>query len=73
MVCTASIYAGAVFFHAFLKFKRGLPSLSTMITPVRAYDILRIYSAVILLLAINSLKMKQIDFVLLCSSRAVER
>ena len=46
------------------KIKRGMPAVSSMIMPLRVYNyMLRIYSAVILVLAINSLKIKQIvDF-----------
>ena len=58
VVCTACIYTGAVFFHVFLKFKRGMPAVSSMATPLRVY-MLRIYSAVNLALAVYSLKMKQ--------------
>ena len=62
---------GAVFFSCFVKFKRGMPSVSSMTSPLRVC-MLRIYWAVILVLAINSLKMKQMDvFFLFCSSRAV--
>ena len=63
------IYTGAVFFHLFLKFKRGMPAVSFLTTPLRVY-VLRIYRAVILVLAINSLKMKMIDFF---SSAVAER
>ena len=50
------------FFHVFPKFKRGMPTVSSMTAPLRAY-MLRIYSAVILVMAMNSLKMKQmVDF-----------
>ena len=46
----------------FLKFKRGMPAVSSMTTPLRVY-MLRICSVVILVLTINSLKMKQmVDF-----------
>ena len=56
------MYAGALFFHAFLKFKRGMPAVSSMTTQLRKH-MLRIYSVVILVLTIKSLKMKQmIDF-----------
>ena len=48
-----SIYTGAVFFHVFLKFKRGMPAVSSMTTPLRIY-LLQIYSAAFLVLAINS-------------------
>ena len=60
VVCTACrpTYTGAVFFHVFLKFEKGMPAVSSMTTPLRVY-MLQIYSAVILVLAINSLKMKQ--------------
>ena len=68
VVCTACTYrpTGAVFFFLlFLKFKKGMPAVSSMATPLRVY-MLRIYSAAILVLAINSLKMKQIaDFFVL--------
>ena len=46
------------FFHVSLKFKRGTPAVSSMTSPLRVC-MLRIYSAVILALAINSLKIKQ--------------
>ena len=53
---------GTVFFYVFLKFKRGMPAVCSMTMPLRIY-MLRIYSAVILVLAIISSKMKQmIDF-----------
>ena len=59
------------FYHVFPKFKRSMPAVSSMATPLRVY-MLRIYSAVILGLAINSLNMKQlVVFFLFCSSRAV--
>ena len=64
VVFTACIYrpTGAVFFQVFLKFKRGMLAVSSMTTPLRV-GMLRIYSAAILVLAINSLKMKQtVDF-----------
>ena len=61
MHCFCITYTGAVFFYVFLKFKRGMPAVSSMTTPLRVYrPMLRIYSAVILVLAINSLTMKQI-------------
>ena len=64
VVCTACIrYVWELYFlHAFLKFKRGMPTVSAMATPL--LDILlRIYSAVIRVLAINSRKMKEmVDF-----------
>ena len=59
VACTFCAFTGTVFFHVFLKFKRGMPAVSFMTTQMRVYT-LRIYSAVILVLAINSLKMKQI-------------
>ena len=60
VACTACIYTGTVFFHVFLKFKRGMAAVCSMTTPMRVYrPTLRIYSAVILVLAIGSLKMKQ--------------
>ena len=52
------IYTGAVFFHVLLKFKMGMPVTTSTTTPLCAY-MLRIHSAVILVPAINSLKMKQ--------------
>ena len=62
VVCTACIYTRAVFFHLFSKIKRGMAAVSSVATPLREY-MLRTYSAVILVLAINSLKMKQmVDF-----------
>ena len=70
VVCTICIYTGAVFFHVFLKFKRGMPAVSSMTTPLRVH-MLWIYSVVILVLTITSLKTKQmIDF--FCSA-VVER
>ena len=46
----------------FLKFKRGTPVVSSMTTPLRV-NMIRVYSAVIIVLAINSLNMKQmVDF-----------
>ena len=57
-------------FHVFLKFKRGMPAVSSMTTPLRVH-MLWIYSVVILVLTITSLKTKQmIDF--FCSA-VVER
>ena len=41
-----------------LKFKSGTPAVISMTTPLRVY-MLRIYSAVILVLVINSLKIKK--------------
>ena len=70
-VCTACIYTRAVFFHVFPKIKMGMAAVSSTATPLRVY-MPRIYSAVILVLAINLLKMKQ-GFFLFCSSRAVAR
>ena len=59
------------FLHSFLKFKRGMPAVSFMTSPLREY-MLRIYSAVIFVLAINSQKMKEMfDFFLLFSSGRV--
>ena len=56
------MYTRAVFFQVFLKFKRSMPAVSSMTTPLRVY-MLRIYGAAILVLAINSLNMKQmVDF-----------
>ena len=51
------------FFHVFLKFKRGMPTVSSMTTLLHVY-ILGIYSAVINpFVGYNSLKMKQmVDF-----------
>ena len=52
------------FFHVFLKLKSGMPAVSSMTTSLRV--MLRIYSAVIFVPAINSLKMKQmVDFFVL--------
>ena len=51
------------FFHVFLQFKSGMPAVSYTTTPLRVY-MLRNYGAVILVLAINSLKMKQMIDVL---------
>ena len=60
----------AVFFHLFSKIKRCMAAVSTMIMPLHVYT-LQMYSAIILVLAINSLKMKQmVVFFLFCSSRA---
>ena len=59
------------FLHVFPNFKRSMPAVSSMTAPLRVY-MLRIYGAVILVLAIDSLKMKQkVDFFLFCSSREV--
>ena len=55
VVRTACVYTGAEFFHLFPKIKR---SISSVATPLRVH-MLRTYSAVVLVLAINSLKMKQ--------------
>ena len=73
VVCTACIYTGAVFFQLFPKIKRGIAAVSSMATPLHVY-MLRPYSAVILVLAINSLKMKQVVvfFYVFCST-LVER
>ena len=73
VVCTTCIYTGAraVFSHAFLKFKKGMPPVSSVTMPLRV-NMLRIYSAVILVLAINSLKTNQMaEFFLFWSSQAV--
>ena len=52
-----------IFSH--LKFKRGMPAVSSMTTPLRVYMLL-IYSVVILVLVMNALKMKQmVDFFVL--------
>ena len=68
MHCLHILYTRAVFYHVLPKFKRGIPSVSFVTTPVRVY-MLRIYSAVILVLAINSLKIKQmVDFFVLRKS-----
>ena len=50
------IYWSRIF--SLLKFKRGISAVSSMTTPLRVY-LLQIYSAVILVLAIYALKMKQ--------------
>ena len=72
-VCTACIlyiYWNRIF-SCVSKIKRGMLAVSSVTTPLRVYT-LRIYGAIILVLAINSLKMKQmVDFFLFCSSRAV--
>ena len=71
VVCAACIYTGALFFHLFPKIKKGMTAVSSVATSLRVY-VLRTYSAVILVLAINSLKIKQmVVFFLFCSSRAV--
>ena len=73
VVYTACIYTGTVFFHVLLNFNRSMPAVSFMTMPLRVY-MLRSYGAVILGLAISSLKMKQmVDFFffLFCSSGAV--
>ena len=57
VVCISCIYTGAAFFHLFPKMKRGMAAVSSA-TPLRVY-MLRTCSAVILVLAISSLKMKQ--------------
>ena len=54
VVCTDCIYTGAVFFRVFPKFERDMPAVSSMTAPLRV--MLRIYSAVVLVLAINSTK-----------------
>ena len=51
-------YTGDVFFHVFLKFKRGMLAVSSMTMPLRVH-MLRIYSAAIFVLTIKSFKMKQ--------------
>ena len=58
LVCTACIYTGAVFFHLFAKIKRNMAAITSVATSLRV-SMLRTYSAAILVLAINSLKMKQ--------------
>ena len=56
------------FFHLFPKINGGMAALSSMATLLRLY-VLRTYSAVILVLAISSLKMKEmVVFVLQWSS-----
>ena len=52
VVCTAGVYTGAVFFHVFLKFKRGMPAVSSMTMLLCVY-MLRIYGAAFLLPAIS--------------------
>ena len=49
---------GAVFFHLFPKTKRCMAAVSSVAALLRVY-MLRTYRAVILVLAINSLKVKQ--------------
>ena len=66
---TACTYTGVVFFSC-VKFKIGMPAVS-FITMPSACIILRIYRAVILVLAMNSLKMKQMVDFLFYRSRAV--
>ena len=62
------IYTGAVLFHVFLKFKRGMPAVSSMTAPLRKH-VLRICSVAIFVLTTKSIKMKQmVDFFLFCSS-----
>ena len=62
VVCSTCICIGAVFFHVFLKFKRGMLAVSSMTMLLRVH-MLQIYSVVILVLTIKSLKMKQmVDF-----------
>ena len=62
VVCSNCTYNGAVFFHVFLKFKRGMPVVSSMVPLLRKH-MLRIYGVAILVLTIKSLKMKQmVDF-----------
>ena len=58
VVRTACYVREAYFLPAFLKFKRGMPAVSSMTAPLREY-VLRIYCAVILALAINSRKIKK--------------
>ena len=64
-VCTAFIYnIGAVFFEC-VSFKRGMSTVSCMTTSLyhASCIMFRIYSAAILVLAINALMMKQtVDF-----------
>ena len=65
VVCGTCIYTGDVFFHVFPKFKRGMIAVGSMTMPLRVH-MLRIYSVVILMLPIKSLKMKQmVDFFVL--------
>ena len=71
VVCTACIHTRAVFFHLFLKIKRCMAAVSSVATPLRVY-MLSTYSAVILVLAINFLKMKHIVVFLFCFA-VVER
>ena len=60
VVCTPCIYIGAVFFHLFPKIKRGVVAVTSVAPPLRVYrPMLRTDSAVIFVLATNSLKMKQ--------------
>ena len=58
VACTTCIYNRAAFFHLLPKIKRGMATVRSVATPLRVY-MLRTYSAVILVLAINSFKMKQ--------------
>ena len=56
-VRASGIYTGAVFFHVFLKFKRGMPAGSCMATSLGVlYSTYasNLYSVVILVLTINS-------------------
>ena len=64
------MYTGAIFFLVFLNLKREMPAVSSMTTPLRVY-MLRIYSAVILVPAVTSSKMKQMVDFLFYSTRAV--
>ena len=65
----ACIDTGPVFFHLFPKIKRCMAAVRSVATPLRVY-MLRTYSAVILLLAIISLKVEQMVVFLFCSTRA---
>ena len=60
VVCTLCIYTGAIFFHLFPKIERGMAAVCSVAPSLRVYrPMLR---TAILVLAINSLKMKQMFF-----------
>ena len=60
VVCTLCMLNGAIYFYLFPKIEWGMAAVSSMVPPLRLYrPMLR---TVILVLAINSLKMKQMFF-----------
>ena len=70
VLCSSCTYTGAVFFHAFLLFKRGILAVSSRTMPLRVL-MLRIHGVVILELTIKSLKMKQMVVFFVLRYRAV--